>query len=181
MPLPPIFSIFGGFSFAFVVPCLPPCLVYLSCQSLRMSLVCLVSLSAMLAQTNKIFQLSFKYFHAFHCNILYFLYYHLLIHPPYTFPLFITFPYITLFPFYLHHPFYHLLLYPSCTLLQRFMLLYMFYWYNHIGLLLSVQYNSLRRVSAIIIIFSIGLLYSFSFCVYLFLYTSFCLLYIALM
>ncbi len=29
MPLPPIFSIFGGFSFAFVVPCLPPCIVCL--------------------------------------------------------------------------------------------------------------------------------------------------------
>lgn len=42
------------------------------------------------------------------------------------------------FPFYLHHPFYHLLLYPSCTLLYRFMLLYMFYQYNHIGLLLSI-------------------------------------------
>ena len=77
------------------------------------------------------------------------------------------------FPFYLHHPFYHLLLYPSCTLLYRFMLLYMFYWYNHIGLLLSIRYNSLRRVPAIIIIFSIGFLYLFSFCVCLFLYTSF--------
>ena len=29
MPLPPFFSIFGGFSFAFVVPCLPPCFVCL--------------------------------------------------------------------------------------------------------------------------------------------------------
>ena len=27
MPLPPFFSIFGVFSFAFVVPCLPPCFV----------------------------------------------------------------------------------------------------------------------------------------------------------
>lgn len=31
IPGPPIFSIFGGFSFAFVVPCLLPCLGYLSC------------------------------------------------------------------------------------------------------------------------------------------------------
>ena len=29
MPLPPFFSIFGGFSFAFVVPCLLPCFVCL--------------------------------------------------------------------------------------------------------------------------------------------------------
>ena len=104
MPLPPIFSIFGGFSCLFVVP-------------------------AMLAETNKLFQLSFKYFHIFHCNILYFMYYHLLILPPYTFPLSITFPYTTLFPFYPYHPFYYLLFYPSCTLLYRFMPLYMFYWY----------------------------------------------------
>ena len=27
MPLPPFFSIFGGFSSLFVLPCLPPCLV----------------------------------------------------------------------------------------------------------------------------------------------------------
>lgn len=31
MPGLPFFSIFGGFSFAFVVPCLSSCLVYLSC------------------------------------------------------------------------------------------------------------------------------------------------------
>ena len=53
----------------------------------------------MLAETNKLFQLSFKYFHIFHCNILYFIHYHLLIHPPYTFPPSITFFYTTLFPF----------------------------------------------------------------------------------
>ena len=99
MPLPPIFSIFGGFSSLFVVPCLSSCLVCLSCQSLRLSLVCLVSLSAMLAETNKLFQLSFKYFHIFHCNILYFPYYHLLILLPYTFPPSITFFYTTLFHF----------------------------------------------------------------------------------
>ena len=68
-------------------------------QSLRLSLVCPASLSAMLAETNKLFQLSFKYFHTFHCNILYFIHYHLLIHPPYTFPPSITFFYTTLFPF----------------------------------------------------------------------------------
>lgn len=177
MPLPPIFSIFGGFSFAFVVPCLPPCFVCLSCQSFRLSLVCLVSLSAMLAETNKLFQLLFKYFHIFYCNILYFIYYHLLIFSPYIFPLSITFPYTTLFPFYLHRSFYHLLFYPSCTLLQPSMLSYMFYWYNHARILLSIQYNSLRRVPAIITIYSIVLSsYSF-FCVSLFSYTSFCLLY----
>lgn len=99
----------------------------LSCQSLRLSLVCPASLSAMLAETNNLFQLSFKYFHIFHCNILYFIHYHLLIHPPYIFPLFITFPYTTHFPFYPYRPFYYLLLYPSCTLLQPYMLSYMFY------------------------------------------------------
>ena len=99
MPLPPIFSIFGGFSSLFVLPCLPPCLACLFGQSLRLSLVCLALLSAMLAETNKLFQLSFKYFHIFHCNILYFIHYHLLIHPPYTFPPSITFFYTTLFPF----------------------------------------------------------------------------------
>ena len=31
MPLPPFFSIFGGFSFALVVPCLPSYLYCLSC------------------------------------------------------------------------------------------------------------------------------------------------------
>ena len=71
----------------------------LSCQSLRLSLVCRALLSAMLAETNKLFQLSFKYFHIFHCNILYFLYYHLLILPSYTFPLSIAFFYIYPFPF----------------------------------------------------------------------------------
>ena len=152
-------------------------LFYLSCQSLRLSLVSLALLSAILAETNKLFQLSFKYFHIFHCNILYFLYYHLLILPPYTFPLSITFPYTTLFPFYLHRSFYHLLFYPFCTLLQPSMLSYMFYWYNHARILLSIQYNSLRRVPAIIIIFSIDFLCMFSFCVSLFSYTSFCLLY----
>ncbi len=155
-------------------------LFYLSCQSLRLSLVCLALLSAILAETNKLFQLSFKYFHIFHCNILYFLYHHLLILHPYTFPLSITFPYTTLFPFYLHRSFYHLLFYPSCTLLQPSMLSYMFYWYNHARILLSIQYNSLRRVPAIIIIFSIDFLYMFSFCVSLFSYTSFCLLYTVL-
>ena len=74
-------------------------LFYLSCQSLRLSLACLALLSAMLAETNKVFQLSFKYFHIFHCNILYFIHYDLLILPPYTFPLSITFFYTTLFPF----------------------------------------------------------------------------------
>ena len=74
-------------------------LFYLSCQSLRLSLVCLALLSAILAETNKLFQLSFKYFHTFHCNILYFIYHHLLILPPYTFPLSIAFFYTTLFPF----------------------------------------------------------------------------------
>ena len=138
MPLPPFFSIFGGFSFAFVVPCLPPCLVCLFGQSLRLSLVCPASLSAMLAETNKLFQLSFKYFHIFHCNILYFLYYHLLILPPYTFSPSITFPYTTHFPFYPYHPFYYLLFYPSCTLIQPYMLLYMFYRYNNARLLLSI-------------------------------------------
>ena len=177
MPLPPIFSIFGGFSSLFVVPCLPPCLDCLFGQSLRLSPVCLALLSAMLAETNKLFQLSFKYFHIFHCNILYFLYHHLLILHPYTFPLSITFPYTTLFPFYLHRSFYHLLFYPSYTLLQPSMLSCMFYWYNQIGLLLSIYHNSLRRVPAIIIIFSIDFLSMFSFCVSLFLYTSFCLLY----
>ena len=177
MPLPPIFSIFGCFSSLFVVPCLPPCFVCLFGQSLRLSLVCLALLSAILAETNKLFQLSFKYFHIFHCNILYFLYYHLLILPSYTFPLSITFPYTTLFPFYLHRSFYHLLFYPFCTLLQPSMLSYMFYWYNHARILLSIQYNSLRRVPAIIIIFSIDFLCMFSFCVSLFSYTSFCLLY----
>ena len=151
-------------------------LFYLSCQSLRLSLVCLALLSAILAETNKLFQLSFKYFHIFHCNILYFIHYHLLILPPYTFPLSITFPYTTHFPFYPYHPFYYLLLYSSCTLLYRFMPLYMFYWYNHARILLSIQYNSLRRVPAIIIIFSIYFLCMFSFCVSLFSYTSFCLL-----
>ena len=53
----------------------------------------------MLAETNKLFQLSFKYFNIFHCNILYFIYYHLLIFSPYTFQLSITFIYTTLFPF----------------------------------------------------------------------------------
>ena len=53
----------------------------------------------MLAETNKLFQLLFKYFHIFHCNILYFIYYHLLILPSYTFPLSIAFFYIILFPF----------------------------------------------------------------------------------
>ena len=177
MPLPPIISIFGGFSSLFVVPCLPPCLDCLFGQSLRLSLVCLALLSAMLAETNKLFQLSFKYFHIFHCNILYFLYYHLLILHPYTFPLSITFPYTTLFPFYLHRSLYHLLFYPSCTLLQPSMLSYMSYRYNHARILLSIQYNSLRRVPAIIIIFSISFLYLLSFCVSLFSYTSFCLLY----
>ena len=86
MPGLPFFSIFGGFSSLFVVPCLPPCFVCLFGQSLRLSLVCLVSLSAMLAETNKIFQLSFKY-------------YHILIFSPYTFQLSITFIYTTLFPF----------------------------------------------------------------------------------
>lgn len=99
MPLPPIFSIFGGFSFAFVVPCLPPCLACLFGQSLRLSLVCLALLSAMLAETNKLFQLSFKYLHIFHCNILYFIYHHLLILPPYTFPPSITFFLYHTFPF----------------------------------------------------------------------------------
>ena len=42
------------------------------------------------------------------------------------------------FPFYLHHPFYHLLFYPFCTLLYRFMLLYMCYRYNNARLLLSI-------------------------------------------
>ena len=74
-------------------------LFYLSCQSLRLSLVCLALLSAILAETNKLFQLSFKYFHIVHCNILYFLYYHLLILPSYTFPLSIAFFYIYPFPF----------------------------------------------------------------------------------
>lgn len=99
MPGLPFFSIFGCFSSLFVVPCLPPCFVCLFGQSLRLSLVCLVSLSAMLAETNKLFQLSFKYFNIFHYNILYFQYYHLLILPPYTFPPSITFFYIPLFHF----------------------------------------------------------------------------------
>ena len=152
-------------------------LFYLSCQSLRLSLVSLALLSAILAETNKLFQLSFKYFHIFHCNILYFIYHHLLIRPPYTFPPSITFFYITLFSFCLHHSLYHLLFYPFCTLLQPYTLSYMFYWHNQIGLLLSIYHNSLRRVPAIIIIFSIDFLCMFSFCVSLFSYTSFCLLY----
>lgn len=165
MPLSPFFSIFGCYSSLFVVPCLPPCLACLFGQSLQLSLVCPASLSAMLAETNKLFQLLFKYFHIFYCNILYFIYYYLLILHSYTFPPSITFFYTTLFLFYLDHPFYHLLFCPSCTLLYCFMLLYMFYQYNYARLLLSIQHNSLRRVPAIIIIFSIGFLYLFSFCV----------------
>ena len=49
--------------------------------------------------------------------------------------------------------------------------------HNYQRLFLSRSYNSLRRAPAIIIIFSIDFLCMFSFCVSLFSYTSFCLLY----
>lgn len=99
MSLLPFCFIIGGYSFLLVTPCLPPCFVCLFGQSLRLSLACLASLSAMLVEINNLFQLLFKYFHIFHCNILYFIYYHLLILPSYTFLLSIAFFYIYPFPF----------------------------------------------------------------------------------
>ena len=94
-----VFLHFRRFFFRFrrALPAALLCFVYLLSRW-RLSLVCFASLSTMLVETNIVFQLSFKYFHIFHCNILYFIYYHLLILSSYILPLSIAFPYITLFP-----------------------------------------------------------------------------------
>ena len=136
MPLPPIFSIFGGFSSLFVVPCRRLAyIVYLVSHCFWRRLPCYAFM----------FPDFSNYSHCFN-NLLNSFQYYILqlstLHHYHAFTLYTPtihnfFLYHT-FPFYLHHPFYHLLLYPSCTLLYRFMLLYMFYWYNHIGILLSV-------------------------------------------
>ena len=60
MPLPPFFSIFGGFFFFFVVPCLPPCLV-LSILLVFAAVPCLSCVAVCLVRTaNILFQLLFK-------------------------------------------------------------------------------------------------------------------------
>ena len=115
MPLPPIFSIFGGFSSLFVVPCRRLAyIVYLVSHCFWRRLSCYAFM----------FPDFSNYSHCFN-NLLNSFQYYILqlstLHHYHAFTLYTPtihnfFLYHT-FPFYLHHPFYHLLLYPSCTLL----------------------------------------------------------------
>ena len=136
MPLPPIISIFGGFSFAFVAPCRRlTYIVYLVSHCFWRRLFCYAFMFPVFSNYSFYFNNplnSFQYYilqlstlHHYHAFTLY-------IPTIHNFFLYYT------FPFYLHHSFYHLLFYPSCTLLQPSMLSYMFYWYNHARILLSI-------------------------------------------
>ena len=176
MPLSPIISIFGCFSSLFVVPCLPPCLACLFGQSLRLSLVCLALLSPCQLRLTSYFNYRLNTYISFIAT-----YY--ILHT-------ITFSFFLPIPSYYPQLFSIFILFPlSLSSILSFSYLYRPYTvqavprgfiysqHNYQRLFLSRQYNSLRRVPVIIIIFSIDFLCMFSFCVSLFSCTSFCLFY----
>ena len=136
MPLPPIFSIFGGFSFAFVAPCRRLAyIVYLVSHCFWRRLSCYAFMFPDFSNYSHCFNNllnSFQYYilqlstlHHYHSFTLY-------IPTIHNFFLYYTFPFSSP-PFTLSYSFH-----PSCTLLQPSMLSYMFYWYNHARILLSI-------------------------------------------